>query len=159
MGKKVICFIIYFFVVLYSYGQDMYTEKINWEEHVENITCSDTCDIVSKIQERCTYELIFYKKMLTIGDQSFYCVFVPIGSGIPLWLISVYKKTENNWNLVARGTIVRDRFVLSARFSSNNDKILFFTVSSGADKVSPDLKSLVDKEEEIGELSLCKFLH
>ena len=55
--------------------------------------------------------------------------------------------------------MVRSVYALTARFSSNNDKILFFTVSSGADKVSPDLKSLVDKEEEIGELSLCKFLH
>lgn len=159
MGKKVICFIIYFFVVLYSYGQDMYTEKIKWEEHVENITCSDTCDIVSKIQERCTYELIFYKKMLTNSEHSFFCIFVPVGSGIPSWGIYVYKKNDNHWDLIARGSVVRSVYALTARFSANKDKILFFTVSSGADKVSPDLKSLVDKEEEIGELSLCKFLH
>ncbi len=155
MGKKVICFILYFFVVLYSYGQDMYTEKIKWEEHIETIACSDTCDIVSKIQEGCAYELNFYKKKLTIGDQSFYCVFVPVGSGISRWLISVFLKIEDKWNLVARGTIVRERYVLTARFSPNNDKILFFTANFIVGKTGVEVKEEV---EEIGELSLSNLL-
>lgn len=152
MGKKVICFIFYFFVLLlYSFGQDMYTDKIKWEEHVETITCSDTCEIVSKIQQECTYKLNFYNKLLTIGDKSFYCVFVPIGSGISKWLISVYQKKEDKWNLVARGTIVRERYVLTARFSSNNDKILFFTANFNVSKTAIEVKEEMD---EIGELSL-----
>ena len=112
---------------VHSYGQDMYTNKIKWEEYVETITCSDTIDIVSKIQQGCKIYSDFYnKKLLTVGDETFYCVFVPIGSGIPLWLISVYKKTDNNWYLVERGTVVRKVLVITARINSNNDKILLF---------------------------------
>ena len=152
MGKKVICFILYFFVVLYSYGQNMYTEKIKWEEHVETITCSDTCEIVSKIQQVCKINSHYYnKKLLTVGDETFYCVFVPIGSGIPWWLISVYKKTDNNWKLVARGTVVRDALVLTARISPNNDKILFFTANCIVTKTAIEVK---EEMEEIGKLSL-----
>ncbi|MBQ0058144.1 MAG: hypothetical protein KBT20_10855 [Bacteroidales bacterium] len=156
MGKKVICFFLFFFVVLCSFGQDMYTDKIKWEEHVETITCSDTCEIVSKIQQGYTYKLQFYKKLLTIGDESFYCVFVPIGSGILRWLISVYLKKEDKWNLVARSTVVRERYVLTARFSSNNDKILFFTANFIVGETAIEVK---DEVEAIGELSLSDLRH
>jgi hypothetical protein len=134
----------------------MYTDKIKWEEHIESIICSDTIDIVSKIQQGCKIDLDFYnKKLLTVGDETFYCVFVPIGSGIPLWLISVYLKKEDKWNLVARGTIVRERYVLTARFSSNNDKILFFTANFIVGKTAVEVKEEV---EEIGKLSLSDLL-
>lgn len=152
MGKKVICFIFYFFVLLlYSLGQDMYTDKIKWDEHVETITCSDTCEIVSKIQQECTYKLNFYNKLLTIGDESFYCVFVPIGSGVSRWLISVYSKQEDKWYSVARGTVTRNVIALTARISPNNDKILFFTANCKVSKTAIEVK---DEMEEIGELSL-----
>ena len=158
MGKKVICFIFYYFVIMYSFGQDMYTEKIKWEEHVESVSYVDTCDMVLTIKQEYRYKPS-YTKMLTNSEHSFFCIFVPVGSGIPSWGIYVYKNNDNHWDLIARGSVVRSVYALTARFSANKDKILFFTVSFGADKVSPDLKSLVDKEEEIGELSLCKFLH
>ena len=140
---------------VHSFGQDMYTNKIKWEEHVETITCSDTCDIISIIQQGCAWELIFYKKMLTFGDQSFYCVFVPIGSGVSRWLISVYLKKEDKWHLVAKGTIVRDVLALTARINSNNDKILFFTANCIISKTAVEVKEEV---EEIGELSLSDLL-
>ncbi|MBO4597109.1 MAG: hypothetical protein J5676_04420 [Bacteroidaceae bacterium] len=159
MGKKVICFIFYYFVIVYSFGQDMYTEKIKWEEHVESVSYVDTCDIVLAIKHGYRYKPRYYTKMLINSEYSFFCIFVSIGSGIPSWGISVYIKNDNHWNMIARGAVVRPVYALTARFSANEDKILFFTVSSGADKVSSVLKSLVEKEEEIGELSLGKFLH
>ena len=155
MGKKIICFIFCFSLVMNSFGQDMYTEKIKWEEHVESITCSDTCDIISKEQQRYHFKLHFHKKLLITGNQSFYCVFVPFGSGIPWWSISVYKKNENKWNLAARGTVVRP-VALTARISSNNDKILFFTDNSYASKTAVEVN---DEVEEIGELSLTDLQH
>ena len=155
MGKKVICLFICFLVIMFSFGQDMYTDRIKWEEHVETITCSDSSDIVSKIQQECTHELIFHKKLLTIGDKSFYCVFVPIGSGIPRWLISVYLKKKDKWNLVARGTVVRNVLALTARINSNNDKILFYTDNCIVSKTAVKVKEEV---EEIGELSLSKII-
>lgn len=153
MGKKVI-WLIFLFVTMYSFGQDMYMEKIKWKEHVDSVSCTDTCDIVLTTKQKYRYQFRYFTKMLTtIRKQSFYCIFVPYGSGIPWWSIFVYEKENEKWNLVAQGSVVRPVCALTARISSNNNEILFFTVpSSCVDQDLDAIRSMVEVEE-IGKLT------
>ena len=136
-------------------ARKMNCNKIEWvnQDSLEHKCFADTCQIKDYIFKDLPQQLIKnYTKVLKIKGNSYYCCFLPIGSGCSITLINIYKQGKSQWENVARGRVSGPIFI-TADFDSINNRIVFTMLDDIIDTYTFKIKSLI-KVGEIGELSL-----
>lgn len=156
MGKKALIFSIVALllsVAVNSYGQDIYEEKIRWQDNVGHVVYADSSQIMNRIPDfmrgcidkgNSEYE---YIKTINVNDSRYLSMCLEIGSGMPLWQIEIYKQVNDKWKLVAVGRVYRPCHAIRVGQDSAKNKLVFYT----------DKDKYGDKDEEVGELSLDKL--
>ena len=60
--------------------------------------------------------------------MSLFCRYLPVGSGLPIWIVQIYKQENDQWRLVAEGEVTRPTVSFKADYDSNNNRIVFSTL-------------------------------
>lgn len=137
-------------------ARKMNCNKIEWvnQDSLEHIGFADTCQIKDYYFKDFPQQYIKdFTKVLKIRGKSYYCCFLPIGSGVSIFLINIYKQGKSQWENVARGRVSGPNFI-TADFDSINNRIVFTMLDAIIDTYSFKTKSFI-KVGEIGELSLA----
>jgi hypothetical protein len=134
----------------------MNCNKIEWinQDSLEHIGFADTCRIKDYYFKDFPQQFIKdFTRELKIQGKSYYCCFLPIGSGESIFLVNIYKQGKSQWENVARGRVYGPKFI-TADFDSINNRIVFTMLDAIIDTYSLKIKSFI-KVGEIGELSLA----
>ena len=137
-------------------ARKMNCNKIEWinQDSLEHIGFADTCRIKDYYFKDFPQQFIKdFTRELKIQGKSYYCCFLPIGSGESIFLVNIYKQGKSQWENVARGRVYGPKFI-TADFDSINNKIVFTMLDAIIDTYSLKIKSFI-KVGEIGELSLA----
>lgn len=157
--KKIITrlLVVLLFVTIDSYGQDV--NEIKWEckDNIQPFFITDTCLLTDGLQNFWGNNASYYSKYMSINDNNFFFVFLPIGSGVPLKVIDIYRQEDYLWRLVAMGKIQEYCFSITVDLDSCNNRIVFSTLDMEYDRNAGKIKA-VTKGKEISELSLSELL-
>ena len=137
-------------------ARKMNCNKIEWinQDSLEHIGFADTCRIKDYYFKDFPQQFIKdFTRELKIQGKSYYCCFLPIGSGESIFLVNIYKQGKSQWENVARGRVYGPKFI-TADFDSINNRIVFTMLDAIIDTYSLKIKSFI-KVGEIGELSLA----
>ena len=137
-------------------ARKMNCNKIEWvnQDSLEHISFADTIQIKDYYFKDFPQQYIKdCTKVLKIQGKSYYCCFMPIGSGESIFLINIYKQGKRQWEKVARGRVSGPNFI-TADFDSINNRIVFTILDDIIDTYTLKIKSFIEVGE-IGELSLA----
>ena len=156
MGKKKVILsliILFLLICMKPFSQNIYTKKIEWacEVCIKKVVYSDTCQL-KEVFEKNKYISNHYTKSMTIDENCLFCRFIPVGSGLPIWSIEIYKQVDDQWRLVAEGEVVRP-YLITVDYDSSRKTIVFSTIKAEYDSLTYKIKKMT-KIENIGELSL-----
>ncbi|MBR5653036.1 MAG: hypothetical protein IKX22_03030 [Prevotella sp.] len=135
---------------------ESYKREIEWKskDEIEQTICADTLQMKNELYSQCGDMVDYYTKSMTIGHSCLFFKFIPIGYGVPRWLIEIFKQEDGHWRLVAKGEIVIPVLSITADYDCCNNTIVFSTLNAKFDSLTGHIKSL-KKMEKIGELSLA----
>ena len=142
----------------YPHDLYLYNETIEWEnkDSLKNIVCGDTCQL--KGAELWGRMEPVHTQRLATDDISLLCRYLPVGSGLPIWIVEIYKQEKEQWRLVAEGKVIIPTYSFRAEFDVHNNKIVFFTTyPTKYDSLTHEAIAFA-KVDEVGELSLTELL-
>jgi hypothetical protein len=135
---------------------DLYNDTIKWKskDSLENVVCEDTCQL-KKAELWGRLEPV-HTQSLTIDDSNLFCRYLPVGSGLPIWIVEIYKQEKEQWRLVAKGKVIRPTYSFKAEFAVHDNKIVFFTTYAKYDSLTHEAIAFA-KVDEVGRLSLTEL--
>ena len=108
---------------------DYYCDTIKWKskDSLKHVVCVDTCRL-KQFEVGVHYLASAYTQRLQANDISLFCRYLPVGSGLPIWKVQIYKQETDQWCLVAEGEVTRPTFSFKADYDSNHNRIVFSTL-------------------------------
>ena len=133
--------------------QDFYSDTIKWEnkDSLENVVCEDTCQL-KKAKLWGRLEPVHTQRLAT-NDMNLFCRYLRVGSGLPIWIVEIYKQEKEQWRLVAKGKVIRPTYSFRAEFVAHDNKVVFFTTYAKYDSQTHEAIAFA-KVDEVGGLSL-----
>ncbi len=135
---------------------DLYSDTIKWEnkDSLKNVAYEDTCQLM-KAELWGRLEPV-HTQMLATNDMNLFCRYLPVGSGLPIWIVEIYKQEKEQWRLVAKGKVIRPTYSFKAEFAVHDNKIVFFTTYAKYDSLTHEAIAFA-KVDEVGGLSLTEL--
>ena len=85
-----------------------------------------------------------------------FCRYLPVRSGLPIWIVEIHKQEKEQWRLVAKGKVIRPTYSFRAEFDAHDNKIVFFTTYAKFDSLTHEAIAFVEVDE-VGGLSLTEL--
>lgn len=155
MGKKAITIIL---AIMSCYSSDMLgqtspynrIEKIKWQdnESLDIIAYHDTCLIRDSFEQEFGFESSSFFRSLTTDNGDYYIGFFPVGSGLPIWQVHIFKQCDDDWRLIAQGEACRRVFTFTTDYDAYNKRLLFYAMHGDYDRETNKIKNSI--KEEIG---------
>ena len=90
-----------------------------------------------------------HTQMLATNDMNLFCRYLPVGSGLPIWIVEIYKQEKEQ-------KVIRPIYSFKAEFAVHDNKIVFFTTYAKYDSLTHEAIAFA-KVDEVGGLSLTEL--